>query len=240
MNKESIYRIIGYRGEYTQSVKRALRKLLKEYHPDHQGDEEVYKLVNEVKKELEVGKVSFHIKKEENNSRFDDIDYDYCQEMADKCEKELKEIFKKLKEKQHDKNLLIDEYKKLNKKKIKDLGRQSSYNVSVIQNTKKSLVITIIALLIIFIIAVLKGNIFLFILFGICCMASILIMYKYFKYLKDISQRSESKVIKYQEILEKMNSITNNIQNMSDDILIIERKVKNIENDLRFYHNLLK
>ena len=71
-------------------------------------------------------------------------------------------------------------------------------------------------------------------------MASILIMYKYFKYLKDISQRSESKVIKYQEILEKMNSITNNIQNMSDDILIIERKVKKIENDLRFYHNLLK
>lgn len=240
MNKESIYRIIGYHGEYTSSVKRAIRKLLKEYHPDHHGDEEIYKLVNEVKRELETGKVSFHTKKEENHSKFDDIDYDYCQEMVDKGERELKEAFKELKEKQHDKNLLINEYKRLYQRKLTDLEKQYSCNINVIQSIKKSLIITIIVLFIIFIIALLKGSILLFVLFGVCCMISILVIYKYFIFLKEISQKGNNKVFEYHEKIKTMNNITNNIQKISDEILIIERKVKKIENDLRFYHNLLK
>ena len=67
MNKDSIYRIIGYHGEYSDSVKKALKKLLKENHPDRNGNVEIFKIINEVKNELETDKVSFQYAKVKNN-----------------------------------------------------------------------------------------------------------------------------------------------------------------------------
>ena len=51
MKKDSIYKLIGYNGEYNKNVKSKLRALLKKYHPDHNnGNDEVFKIINEVKK----------------------------------------------------------------------------------------------------------------------------------------------------------------------------------------------
>ena len=72
MNKDSIYRIIGYNGEYTASVKRAIRKLLKENHPDNKGDRKTFELINEVKKELEENRVSYNSKSTKDNIKIND------------------------------------------------------------------------------------------------------------------------------------------------------------------------
>ena len=90
MNKESIYRIIGYHGEYNNNVKKAIRKLLKENHPDNNGDRRVFELINEVKKELEENRVSFDYKKIKSSiKKNEDIDYEYCYKMIDSISKEL-------------------------------------------------------------------------------------------------------------------------------------------------------
>ena len=113
MNKESIYKIIGYHGEYTENVKKALRKLLKENHPDHKGDKEVFKLINEVKKELEENKVSYKYKEIGNNKKFDDIDYDFCSSMINSLIKKKNELEKNIKSKNNEKKSLDNDYKKL-------------------------------------------------------------------------------------------------------------------------------
>ena len=87
MNKESIYKLIGYNGEYTANVKKAIRKLLKENHPDNNGNRKIFELISEVKKELEENKVSYNSQKTINNS-IDDIDYDYCFDMIKTITKE--------------------------------------------------------------------------------------------------------------------------------------------------------
>ena len=81
MNKESIYIIIGYKGEYNTNVKKAIRKLLKDNHPDKKGNQKIFELINEVKEELENNKVSYSPKKSNNKiNEIDDIDYNYCVE----------------------------------------------------------------------------------------------------------------------------------------------------------------
>ena len=42
MNKDDVYQIIGYQGEYTESVKKAIRKLLKDNHPDNKGNRDKF------------------------------------------------------------------------------------------------------------------------------------------------------------------------------------------------------
>ena len=69
MNKESIYKIIGYNGEYNSSVKRAIRKLLKTNHPDNNGDRRIFELICEVKEELENNKVTYSSNKNVKSSK---------------------------------------------------------------------------------------------------------------------------------------------------------------------------
>ncbi len=96
MNKDSIYQIIGYQGEYNNNVKKALKKLLKDNHPDNHGDIKLFKLINEVKRELETNKVSYKYNDENAKNIINDIDYDFCKEMILKLEKELTIINEKM------------------------------------------------------------------------------------------------------------------------------------------------
>ena len=65
MNRKEIIELINYKGEYTKEVKKKLRELLKKYHPDHYKKEDnTFKLISEIKKELDSGKkISFENKK---------------------------------------------------------------------------------------------------------------------------------------------------------------------------------
>ncbi len=60
MNKNEIYEAIGYKGQYSKDVKRKLRLLMKKFHPDvNSGNDQMMKLLVEVKNELISNKVSY-------------------------------------------------------------------------------------------------------------------------------------------------------------------------------------
>ena len=48
MKKEEVYKLIEYNGKYDDKVKRNLKKLLKKYHPDHYGKNDIIKVIYEV------------------------------------------------------------------------------------------------------------------------------------------------------------------------------------------------
>ena len=239
MNKESIYRIIGYHGEYTDSVKKAIRKLLKENHPDHHGDKEVFKLINEVKKELETDQVSFKYHEDVVN-KYDDIDIDYCNKMINELEKERTNLYKEINIKKEINGNLSNDYKNLYRKSIDEAGNLLKKDSEKLDEIKKLSILMLVILVITFIIAIIKRNIIVFIVFGIICFIFILIIEKYFVIFNEISKNSEKKVKKYVHLVDDIKENIEKKTEVSSEILELERKVKKVENDLRFYNNLLK
>ena len=54
MTREEILEKIRYKGEYTEAVKKRLKKLIKQYHPDvNKNDKKTILLLYDIKKELE-------------------------------------------------------------------------------------------------------------------------------------------------------------------------------------------
>ena len=95
MNRKEIIELINYKGEYTKEVKKKLRELLKKYHPDHYKKEDnTFKLINEIKKELESGKkISFENKKDYEKEHHND--YKITEEILDLSRKRERLIDKK-------------------------------------------------------------------------------------------------------------------------------------------------
>ena len=242
MNKESIYKIIGYHGKYTDSVKKAIKKLLKENHPDHKGNEEIFKLVNEVKKELEENQVSFKWNDNELSNKYDDIDYDYCNLMIEKLKREKTILLKEKNEVNEQIIFLANEYRKKYRESIN--GAEMILNKNNYQKSLKKIkitsVIATIILIIIFIIAIIKNNIVIFITFGLGCFVTIIVIEKYFDFFHKLSIKSEGKISDYLKKMECIKKITSEKEILSKKLLNIERKINKIENDLRFYKNLLK
>lgn len=239
MDKESIYRIIGYHGQYTENVKKAIRKLLKENHPDHHGDKEIFKLINEVKKELETNQVSF--KYHDNTvKKYDDIDIDYCKKMINKLEKERNFLYEDIKAKKEITGNLTNDYKNLYRKSIDEAGGLLRKDSKKLEEIKKLSIIMLVILLITFLFAIITRNTIIFVVFGIMCFIFILIIEKYFTIFHEISKNSEKKLKKYINLVDGIRDNIEKKTEISGEILELERKVKKVENDLRFYNNLLK
>ena len=220
MNKDSIYQIIGYHGEYNNSVKKALKKLLKENHPDHHGNIELFKLINEVKKELETNKVSYKINDKKIKNNFDDIDYEYCKEMIIKLEKKLVTINEKYYKEKNTINNLDIKYNNLY------TGVLKNKNIILnIDEKKKELneikivsLIMIILLITVFIIIIVTQNNYLLILL---VLMGIILIYEIVNLFDDI-KRNQNLKREHEKLL----------------IEIFNEKGK-IENNLRFYKNLI-
>ena len=241
MNKESIYRLIGYHGEYNDSVKKALRKLLKENHPDRQGNSEVFKLINEVKKELENNKVSIKIKS--NNYKIvDDLDYDFCYEMIEKLKKEIDNINEEINKKQYRKNSLLKEYRILYDESIREASKllNKKNEERKLKKIKVIAITIVLFLLFFFTLAVIKNNILLFIMFGLLCFIAITIIYRYFMIIESITKKSEKQVQKHITIIHKIKDLTDERELIKKEIVKLEMEQKRMLNDLRFYENLLK
>ena len=242
MNKESIYKIIGYHGKYTDSVKKAIKKLLKENHPDHKGNEEIFKLVNEVKKELENNQVSFKWNNEEVNQKYDDIDYNYCNLMIDKLERERTFLLKEKKEINEMIMVLSNEYREKYRESI--YGAEMILNRGDYQKSLKKIkltsVLATIILIITFIIAIIQNNTVIFVTFGLGCFVTIIVIEKYFDFFHKLSIKSEEKINNYIKKIDKIKDITTEKDDLSKKLLNVERRINKIENDLRFYKNLLK
>ncbi len=88
MNRKEILKEINYNGVYTKETKKKLRELLKKYHPDHYKKEsDTFKMINEIKKELDAGKkISFEENKEYIKSNNED-DYKITEEIIELTKK---------------------------------------------------------------------------------------------------------------------------------------------------------
>ena len=243
MNKESIYRIIGYHGEYTESVKKALKKLLKDNHPDKGGDIEIFKIVNEVKKELESGKVSFkNYDKEEVQNKYSDIDYDYCEKMIKKCQKYLDVANQKIEDLELEIKKANENYKKLyqNSQEERKYLLNNSNDAQELIRIKGYAIIMLIFVIIIFSVAILKNNLIIFGVFGLLCLFFIGIMIKYFQVIRRIADNNKNNLSKYIKLTSRLTSITEKREELSKKHWLYEQKKKKVENDLRFYNNLIK
>ncbi len=244
MNKESIYKIIGYTGEYNQSVKKILKRLLKENHPDNKGDPRIFELICEVKDELENNKVSIVIKNKDkkNSKKNNDIDFTYCGEMYHKLEQERKQISRELQEKNELLKEYESEYKELYQKSI-DLETKvlnKPYNLKKFNHIKTVSIIMVIILIALFSLVIIQNSMTLFILFVIAAFACILIVQRYFAIVNSLVNNSKKCLKEYVSTIKKIKLLLIKEEKIKKEILSIDKKKKKIENDLRFYKNLLK
>ena len=243
MNKNDVYRLISYHGEYNAIVKKAIRKLLKDNHPDNKGNREVFELINEVKKELETGKVSYneHSQSKDLHDNIN-IDYDYCYEMIDSIKKIRNVLTNDLNQKRN----ILTNYEKKYKDLYQDSLNEENYlltnspYIKKLKGIKLSSIVLVIIMIIIFSISLLKNNNILFIIFIILSIVCILVIQEYVLLIHRASDFNKKKITNYV----KMNSqIRNNINKQNEikkEIRNIEKKLNNLDNDLRFYNNLLK
>lgn len=238
MNKESIYRLIGYQGEYNTSVKKALKKLLKENHPDYKGDARIFSLINEVKKELENNQVSFKYEKSDNV--IDDLDYHYCEEMLIKLQKDEEAINKLIKEKYNTRTNLLLMYEEKYHKRINSEANLLSNDSVNLKRFKYLLIMLLVILLIVFILAIYLNKIFLFIIFGIISLIIISFVYSYFNAFQTKLDKRKKLVDIYVNEIHNIKELNKQKEILNNEIVDLERKLNNIQNDLRFYKNILK
>ena len=201
MNKEKIYKIIGYNGEYNSNVKKAIRKLLKENHPDNNGDRKVFELVNEVKKELENNKVSYdYHKKEEHTSKTNDgIDYIYCTEMIKSINKDKKKYLSLMNDKKNELKKIEDDYRDLYRKNVdtESILLLSPLNKKKINNIKSLSIIFVLLALGLFILSITARSITFFAIFVMIAMICILIINKYLVNTHKLMNFSSNNVKEY-------------------------------------------
>ena len=234
MNKDSIYKIIGYNGTYDANVKKAIRKLLKENHPDNHGDRRIFELINEVKNELENNKVSY---KQDNKVKEtlsnDGIDFKYVSEMIQFTSKEKNTYLKILQDKKKDLKELEDEYRSLYRDNIDLETNILNYTM----NKKKSngiKIIAIVALIItalLFVLSIIEKSITLFIIFVLVALICVIIVERYIYSAHKLINIGNSGLKNY---VKSSSDIRRNTKKQED------KKVSNLDNDLRFYGNLLK
>ena len=242
MNKDSIYIIIGYNGEYNANIKKAIRKLLKENHPDKNGDPKVFELINEVKEELENNKVSYDYKNNTSNIKNkDNIDYLYCAKMIDTITKEKTINSNNLKKKKEELSNCIKEYKEYYRKSI-DLETgllSTSYLMQKLKSIKKISVLLLVLTSIVFLISVWKKNLLFFAIFTILAIICIISIHKSFFIMNKMTESNRNKVKNYVKANSGLRDNQNKQAKLKKEINELNRKINNNENDLRFYSNII-
>ena len=243
MNKEDIYKIIGYQGEYTNSVKKAIRKLLKENHPDNKGNRDKFELINEVKQELENGKVPTKFqKKGTKTKKLDDIDYDYCYELIRSLLKKKSEYEEGYRGYKQELITLEEEYRKIYRNSV-DLELNllsSSKEAKKMQTVKISSIVILTIISILFILSLIKNSMVLLITFVLLTIVFILVIERYFLLVNDIARNNKKRIKEYVLTNGLIRENTIKREELNKKILEISKKLNSVENDLRFYNNLLK
>ncbi len=242
MTKEDVYKIIGYHGDYNINVKKAIRKLLKENHPDNKGDQKRFELINEVKEELENGKVSIKISTKEETSKTDDIDYEYCKKMIKQTEVLKNKLIQEYENKNKELQKIEKEYRDVYRKNV-DLELNlltSSEEMKKIKLVKDISVIMLVFLMLIFTLSIMNDSIVFLIIFVLLAIICVIVIQKYFVLFNQLTNKNK---IKFKKYVGTNNTIRNNVskqEELSEEIHQLKKKINNLDNDLRFYDNLLK
>ena len=240
MNKNDIYKLIGYHGEYNANVKRELRKLLKENHPDNKGNRKKFELINEVKKELESGKVLYqggNILKNNN-----DVDINYCYRRINELKLKKSNLDELLNVKKEFLNNYEMEYKDLYQESL-DLENHLLVNSPYIKRAKGikvSSIILIILMIIVFSISIIENNNLFFITFIVLSIICIFVIQKYLFLIHKMTENNKKRLANYFKVNNNIRKNVKKQNSLKKEIRDIKIKTTNIENDLRFYKNLLK
>jgi len=242
MNKDSIYIIIGYNGEYNANIKKAIRKLLKENHPDKNGDPKVFELINEVKEELENNRVTYDYSGNKSNIKNkDNIDYLYCAKMINTITKEKTINSNNLKKKKEELSNCVKEYKEYYRKSIDlETGLLSTSSLmKKLKSVKKTSIILLILTSIVFIISVWQKNLLFFAIFTLLAIICIMTIHKSFFIMNKMTENNKSKVNNYVKANSGLRDNQNRQAKLKKEINELSRKINNNENDLRFYSNII-
>ena len=246
MNKDSIYKLIGYKGEYNKEVKAKLRKLLKKYHPDHNnGESETFKIINEIKKELEQGisvknkSISNSYKKKKQSEIKEDFQY---------YQKQIKVLSKKnemIKTKINDRNKNIEEFSKrynlLNEKltKNQEMLCNNKDNISYLKKFRKKYIIYILSLIILIILYFIIQNILFIVIISIIFIILSIDIGKLCLNIKEITLMSNNYLQKNFGLFKEINALKDKINDEKKELLSLEREIIKNSNDIRFYQNQL-
>ncbi len=242
MDKNEIYKIIGYKGEYNINVKKRIRKLLKENHPDNHGNRKKFELINEVKKELEENKSSFktNIKDVKNNNN--DLDYDYFYHTINEIKRKKNELGNLLNEKKNRIVQLQKEYKSLYQGSL-SLENNLLLATPCVNDIKKIEIIIIAVVIIMFITLLfflLKNNNLFLIIFILLTIIGILIIKKYIVLMQKMAEGNKKYFTNYVKINNQIRENINEQNTIKKEIRELKRQITNMENDIRFYRNMLK
>ena len=239
MNKSDVYKIIGYQGEYNSSVKKALRKLLKENHPDIGGNVDNFKIINEVKKELEENKVSINITKKNTSKNLNDIDYQYCLDKKKELENKRKILQKKMQEIKENLNLNIENYSMLYSRSLDKENTLYDDDKSV--NYLMTLICVITTLLILSIVLIfISKNYSILIISSIFVVLLVIYIMMLFKKINNENSIKNEKLDDYFNIVNEIKINKKIKKELNNQKIELERKINQINNDIRFYDNILK
>ncbi len=243
MTKKEIYSYLKYNGVYDSGVKRRLKKLIKQYHPDlNKGDDTVMKLINEVKKELETNSVSINVDSntsEVRNTNKSSVDIINITSIINKLNKELVSLNKKIEDGYHDEYKLFMEYNsaislyntlKLNEKLIKSKIVRLKRFRGV---DKLNIFILLVSIALIF-----KSVYFSIMSISIIYLEVILILIRYFK-IKRYKEELNSINMMDREYKEFSKSIKDKIDILNKDLFGVKKDARvNIEK-IRYYESMM-
>ena len=238
MNKQDIYKIIGYNGNYDNKVKKAIRKLLKENHPDSGGNIENFKIINEVKKELEENKVSIIVNKKNISNSFKDIDYQYCIDKKKQLENKKELLQKELNEIKDNLKLNIDNYAILYKSSL-DKEHMLYNNIDNLNRLMMIIcVLTTLLTITLGIMIIFNKNVF--IILSILLVLLVIWVIAFLKKIKSINNEKKVKLDDYFDTVNEIKISKKIKKDLNNKKLDLERKINKINNDIRFYDNIIK
>lgn len=246
MNKDSIYKFIGYKGEYNKEVKAKLRGLLKKYHPDHNnGNDETFKMISSIKKELENNKVNTNFKENETKSYQENTDLNddflYYNEQI----KILRDKNSVLENKINHKNGIIErlskKYNSINEKltQNKEVLCANEDNVNYLKMFRKKYIIYILSFLIFMVIYLITQKIlFLGLIVIVIVILSVDISRLYIS-IRELTSKSKNYLLKNFELFNEIERLKDAISEEKKDLLNLKREQIKNDNDIRFYQNQL-
>lgn len=240
MDRDSIYELIGYKGEYNKDVKSKLRNLLKKYHPDHKrGNIEYFKLINKVKDELENGKSFYKEKNKKENINTSNEDYDYYQNKIDVFQEERVLIIDKISNQKQKIIKLFDKYNALNNNIIENnqvLCNQKD-NITYLKDFKNKYIIYLASIILIITLYLINKNSWLLLLLIVIIIILSYNVINLYLQIKKITSLSNQYLLKNIQIIKEIETLKEKINDEKKRLLGLERQLNILDNDIRFYQN---
>ena len=136
----------------------------------------------------------------------------------------------------------MNEYKNNYRKSI-DLETYLLNNTQYMDQLKKTKILCVAMLvlaLIIFTLSVFKRSIILFIMFVLVSFICVLTIHKSFFIIKKLTDNNQNKIKNYVSVNNDLRTTEDAKDALKKDIYDLEKKINNLDNDLRFYNNLIK